>query len=144
MPNSTSLKAYRANGTIRVARFVKIDTSDNDSVLEADANEKVLGITDIGGREPPIPSATTTPPEAAQATEDVNVHGVGSLCLLYAGTGGWTAGDYLKSDADGAGVSIATTGTTLQRYGAVALETVSAGEYGKVQVLPGSERPALV
>lgn len=127
-------KAYRANGTIRVARFVKIDSSDNNSVLEADANERVLGISQIGGRTAPIPTVTTDPPEAAQSGEDVNVHLEGEICLLYAGTGGWTAGGLLKSDADGAGVAIDETAGNKEEAGARALATVSAGEYGLVQV----------
>lgn len=131
---SNALKAYRANGTIRVARFVKIDSSDNNSVLEADAGERVIGISQIGGREAPIPAVTADPPEAAQATDSVLVHPDGDLCLLYLGTGGCTAGDLLKSDADGAGVALAEGAGTAEEVGAVALETASAGEYAKVRV----------
>ena len=127
-------KIMRANGTIRVSRFVKIDTADNNSVLEADANEKAVGISQIGGREAPIPSVTADPPEAAQSGDNLAVLGVGEedTVLLFAGTGGWTAGDELESDADGAGITALTTAATVRNIGAIGLETVSATEYGKV------------
>lgn len=137
-------KAYVANGTIRRARFVKVDPSDNNSVLEADANERVIGISQLAGRTAPIPSVTADPPEAAQSGEFLTVHNQGeSGVLLELGTGGATAGGLLKSDADGKGVAIATTGTTIQQIGARALETASAGELCKVEIVIFSERPAL-
>ncbi len=129
-------KVMTANGTIRVSRFVKIDTADNNSVLEADANEKVVGISGPGGRTPPIPDVTVDPVEAAQATEQVTVLGIGEedTVLLRAGTGGWTSGDEIESDADGNGITALTTAATVRNIGAIALETVSASELG--QVLP--------
>lgn len=139
-------KIMQANGTIRRARFVKIDTSDNNSVLEADANERTIGISQIGGREAPLPSVSADPPQAAQAADTVLVHTDNSKredVVLEAGSGGWTAGDELISDADGKGVSAATTGTTIQNVGAIALETVSEGELGKVQLAQYRIRPAL-
>ena len=128
-------KNMLANGTIRVSRFVKMDTADNNSVLEADANEKVVGISQNGGREAPIPSVTADPPEAAQAADQLAVLGPGEEedVLLYAGTGGWTSGDELESDADGAGVTAGTGAASVRNIGAIGLETVSAGEYGKVK-----------
>lgn len=126
--------AYVANGTIRVARFVKIDSSDNNSVLEADANERVIGISQIGGRTAPTPDVTTDPPEAAQAGEHLNVHFVGEECLLRIGSGGCAAGALLKSDADGQGVAIAESAGNKQEAGAMALETASENEYARVVV----------
>lgn len=138
-----SSRAFLAGGTIRVCRFVKLDTTANHTLLEADANERVHGISQDGSRVAPTPSVTADPPEAAQDGEQLQIHEEGEQCLLLIGTGGCTANDRLKSDADGKGVAIATTGTTIQHYGAVALETASAGEYAKVRVQIGSERPAL-
>ena len=138
------MKSMRANGTIRVARFVKQDVADANSVKETDANERSIGISDIGGREAPIPSVTADPPQAAQTGDNVAVHfQEGETCLLYAGSGGWTAGDRLKSDADGAGVTVATTGTTIQQIGAEAESDCAAGSYGQVAIRHYSERPAL-
>lgn len=137
-----AVKSLRANGTIRVARFVKQDTGDNNSVLEADANEQVIGVSQMGGRDAPIPTLTTDPVEAAQAGDDLKFHSIGDNCLIEAG-GTITAGAFLKSDADGKAVVIATTGTTLQRYGGYSEEAAADGELFKMVVLPGSERPAL-
>lgn len=129
--------AARANGTIRVSRFVKIDPADNNSIKEADANERIFGISHEGARVAPIPEVTTDPGEAAQAGESCRVYypgdGVdGRTCLLLIGSGGCTAGDYLKSDADGKGVALAETAGSKEEVGAIALETCAEGEYAKV------------
>lgn len=138
-------KVMRAGGTIRVARFVKSSTSANNTVLEADANEPVVGISQIGGREAPIPAATTDPVVAAIAGENVHVHVLGGDhdVVLRIGSGGVTAGARIKSDADGNGVLVATTGTTIQHVGALALETASEGELCKVLPWRYEFRPAL-
>lgn len=139
-------RVMRANGTIRVARFVKIDPSDNNSVLEADANEGIIGISQIGGRTAPLPVVTTDPPEAAQSGENVHIHTLNTQredIVLRIGSGGCTAGGRLKSDADGNGVAVATTGTTIQHVGAIAEETASEGDYAKVTLCRYEFRPAL-
>lgn len=138
------MKSFRANGTIRVGRFVKQDPADANSIKEAGANERSVGISDMGGRTAPIPSVTADPPEAAQSGEDCTVFSTpGETCLLYAGSGGWSAGDELKSDANGAGVKLATTGTTIQEVGAQAESDCAAGSYGQVRVQYATRRPAL-
>lgn len=139
-------RIMRANGTIRRARFCKIDASDNNSVLEADANERTIGISQIGGRETPLPSVNADPAEAANSGDNVMVHGINSGrqdISLEIGSGGCTAGDLLKSDADGKGIKSATTGTTVQWIGAIALETASDGELAKVEPVMFAFRPAL-
>lgn len=138
-----SPKTFRAAGTIRRARFVNIYASANNQVEEADANELPIGVAQDGGRAAPIPSETADPPQAALAGEDLSVHTLGMHCLLEIGSGGCNPGDLLKSDADGKGVVIASTGTTVQNYGAIAEEAASDGELCKVQVLIGKHRPAL-
>lgn len=129
-----------AAGNINPCRFVKVTTSENKRVEEADANETVIGVSQEGAQDAPIPSASTL---AAEDEDSLDIRGPGRVCKLVAGGGGWTAGDRLKSDADGKGVTIATTGTTIQHIGAIALESVSAGEKGDVLVVIYSERPAL-
>lgn len=137
-----------AGGTIRRSRFVKQSTTENNTCLEADANEQTIGISQIGGREAPIPSVTADPPEAAQDGDLVNIHcneGLRDDVVLEIGSGGITAGAQIKSDADGKGVAAATTGTTVQWVGAIALEAASAGELCKVLVVSPAYpyRPAL-
>lgn len=130
-----SAKAMYANGTIRVSRFVKVDTSRNNAVVEGTANAAVMGISQEGGRVSPIPSVTTDPVQAAIAGENVSVYTVGDICKLRIGSGGATAGDYLESDADGDGVTAAATAETVRQIGAKALESASEGELCTVQVL---------
>ena len=127
-------KLFKAGGTIRVSRFVKI--TGNSTVSEADAANRAVGISQAGGRTPPIPDVTTDPVEAAQSGEQLQVFQLGEECLLSIGSGGCTAGDALKADADGAGLTCASGSDTW--YGAIALETASAGELALVQVVIGN------
>jgi hypothetical protein len=123
-----------ARGTISVSSFVKIDTSNNNSVLEAGANAKCFGISQTGGANAPIPSVADDPVTAASDGQTLQVHAVGACTNLLIGTGGCTAGDYLKSDAAGSGVTVDGTEGLNENVGAIALETASAGELAQVQV----------
>lgn len=127
-------KLFKAGGTIRVSRFVKI--TGNSTVSEAEASNRVIGISQAGGRTPPIPDVTTDPAEAAQSGEQLQVFQLGEECLLRVGSGGCAAGDALKSDADGDGITCASGSDTW--YGAIALEAASEGELALVQVYVGN------
>ncbi len=131
-----------AGGDIRPCRFVKMSTAADDRGLECDANELPIGISYENGKYPPLNDLVTTNNHAA-AGDPIGLYGDGDQCLLELGSGGATRGGRLKSDADGKGVAIATTGTTIQNYGAIALESGSEGEKIRVFILIGSERPAL-
>lgn len=126
-----------ANGTILVSRFVKIDTTRNNAVLACGSAGVVFGVAQEGGRVAPIPSVTSDPVQAAIAGENVGVYVDGDECLLAIGSGGITAGAYIRSDTNGAGVALAGTAATVESYGAIALETASSGELCKVQVKIG-------
>lgn len=126
--------SWRAGGDIRPSRIVKISTAADFTALEADANEFGIGISQVGTEDPPGLSGAST--NAASAGKNVQVFGPGSICLLELGSGGATRAGFLKSDADGKGVAIATTGTTAQNVVAVALESGAENEKVRVQVLP--------
>ncbi|GAB6165613.1 hypothetical protein JCM19992_16130 [Thermostilla marina] len=128
-----------AAGDIRPCRFVKI--AAQHKAAECDANELPIGVSQQGTDKPEIENLSSAT-LAAAAGESLQIYSVGDVCLLEAGAT-INAGDRLKSDADGKGVPIATTGTALQNYGAVALQDGAAGELVRVFVLIGSERPAL-
>lgn len=132
-----------SGGTIRRARFVKVSTAADNTVLEADANEACFGISTEGGRAAAIPSESADPPEAAQSGEQLEIFTAGMWCNLEIGSGGCTAGAELKSDSDGKGVLRAVSGTTLQNVGAIALAAASEGELCPVQVFRTSVYPAL-
>lgn len=122
-----------AGGDINTCRFVNLSTSADNTVLEADANEEVLAISTDAAKDAPLDGASTL---AAAAGDDIHLNLPGSVCKLLIGSGGVTRGAWIKSDADGKGVLAATSGTTAQFYGALALESASEGEYATVLVWP--------
>lgn len=115
-----------ASGSIYPARFVKV--SGNRQVAQAGAGEDVCGISQVGTNKAPIPDVTSQ--YAAESGQPLEIHGFGSLCLLTLG-GSVTAGDFLKADADGKGV----TASSGDKCGALALEGGSSGEQVLVQVV---------
>lgn len=130
-----------AGGDIRPSRFVKLSTAADNTFLEADANEATFGIATDATQDAPIPGADL---DAAEADDQVSVNPIGSVCNLFIGAGGVTRGADIKSDADGKGVLAATSGTTLQWVGAVALETAIENDIAKVLVVRYPIRPAIV
>lgn len=121
-----------AGGDVRPARFVKISTAADNTFLEADANEVTIGIATNATQDAPLPNADG---DAAEATDQLAVHPIGSVCDLEIGSGGVTRGANIKSDADGKGVLAATTGAIAQNVGAIALESASEGEFARVLVV---------
>lgn len=132
-----------AAGNIYPSRFVKIDTTAGASHkgLQADANAKTIGISHPGTYLAPLSDYAPAGYHAI-AGLPIGLFGDTDVCLLEAGDT-IVQGDRLKSDANGKGVPIATSGTTIQQVGAVALESGAAGELIRVQVVRYSERPAL-
>jgi hypothetical protein len=128
-------KGFVADGTIRVCRFVKPSSSTDFRVVEADANELTIGISQEGSRVAPLPSVTTDPPEAAQAGEALNVYSdIGMTVMLRIGAGGITRGLEMISDADGNGVAVGSTAATVYQVGARALETAVEGQLCRVEI----------
>jgi hypothetical protein len=117
---------FTASATIRVGRFVKV--SGAHTVAEQTTSGGLcIGVSQDGGRAPAIPLNTTSPVEAAQSGETLNVH-VGDdseYPRVLVGTGGLTAGGEVMSDTSGQGVA-ATTGKYVQ---GIAMETAAAGEW---------------
>lgn len=128
-----------AGGDIRPFRFVKMDGTDAHEGKEADANERVIGICGGSTNQPPLSDLVLTALHAIEG-QQIRLYGEGDQTILELGDT-VTPFQRLKSDADGKGVPIATSGTTIQHFGAVALEGGSAGDRIEVQVQIGSERP---
>ena len=133
-------KQMTATTTIRVARFVTPDGTNNNSVKESNSGDLPSGIAQIGNREAPLPSVTADPPNAAIAGDSVVVYPHGTQTLLRIGSGGVAAGGLLKPDNDGNGVALANSGT--EAYGARALEVASEGHLCQVEVLIGYKTSA--
>lgn len=124
---------YTAGGNIAPARFVKISTAADHTILQAGAGDKAIGVTHKGVRNAPYSSLNDG--YAAIAGESgFRVFFEGEVCHLELGTGGATAGDRLKSDTNGKGVAVASDEDW---YGAEALETGSAGDVILVRVVTG-------
>lgn len=130
-----------ARGNILPSRFVRLDTASENGCVQAGDNSDVIGIAQAGTNVPEV-SGMISAQYAAQSGQQVMVAGLGSVCLLEAG-GNVTAGQYLKSDSQGRGVPVATTGTTIQNYGAIALQNGASGDKIRVMVIIGKVRPAL-
>lgn len=131
-----------ARGNILPSRFVRLDSSSECGCVQAGDNTDIIGVAQAGTNRPQI-NGWVDAQYAAQAGQQVQVAGLGSVCLVEAGAQ-ITPGQLLKSDAQGRAVPIATTGTTIQNYGAIALQGAAAvGEKVRVQVLIGKVRPAL-
>lgn len=144
MPNTPP--ALIAKGDINPSRFVALDGSTNHGVIEANADSRIIGISQEGSRDAPIPNASTL---AAADGDHLRIYGDGDECLLeIKAQTAVVSGDLLKSDADGRGEPIDATATTVELYGAIALETIDASaaatfEKIRVQVRPGEYIPAL-
>lgn len=128
------MRTMTAGGAIIRSRFVKMDSTSN-RVVVAGANDLVIGISQIGAKEAPIPSVTQDPPYAASAAGDVvNVHAINSgenkTIRVELGTGGCTVGQELESAANGLAIVAAGSGT--HNIAAIALETGSVGELVEV------------
>lgn len=101
-----------------------------------DGDNPILGISQEGTQDPPGVTGSGT--YAATDGKPIDIYGPGDVCLLTIGSGGCTAGNWLKADATGLGVIIDTSAGGLQFYGAKALQTCSAGELCRVLVQVGA------
>jgi hypothetical protein len=126
----------KAGGDIRPSRFVTLSTSENQTVVESNASDKlIVGISQEGVKDARDDVTSTL---AAADNENLRVHFPGEICLLEMDATGCTAGDFLKPDNDGKG-DVASTG---DEVGAFALETAAGGEKVLVLVLqPGYQMP---
>lgn len=127
------MRPYRASGTIYVSRFVKV--SGTNTIAQAGSGDKVCGVSQQGGMNAPIPSVTDSPVIAATSGYDCNVFGPGEECQVEIGSGGCTAGDYLKAGTNGVAVALGNSGKEFM--GAQALETRNSGELCRVRVITG-------
>lgn len=129
-----------ATGNVSPCRFVKLGVAADETGTAAGANEAVIGISGDGSRN--APGTAGDDGFIAVAGETIPVFGPGRKCLLELG-GTVTRGDRLKSGAAGVGVAAATTGTTRQECGAVALQSGVSGQKVLVVIIPDTFFPAL-
>ena len=118
---------FVAGGNIAPATFVKVSTAADNTVLQAGSSDRCIGISTPSQRDAPIANASTV---AAAAGDPITIFGLGDICQLQAASGGFTHGDMLGPDANGAGQTL-----TSGYIGAIALESAAALAYGRVQVV---------
>jgi hypothetical protein len=114
-----------SGGNINPKRFVTQQTDADLTVEESNATEMPVGVSGIGTKYAPIPEVTTN--YHAESGDPVWVHGPGEECWLTAG-GAVTAGDLLKPDNDGKGV----TASAGDKYGARALAAAATYVSGDI------------
>jgi len=124
-----------AVGTIRPYRAVAPTGSADNACGESNANNLSLGV--VSGDTKSFDSANH-----AEADDQVSLQ-TGNVLLIELGSGGATRGNGLKSDADGKGVEVATSGATLQYHLGVALESGAEGAIVRMLWQPQAIRPAL-
>lgn len=121
---------FKANGNVKPARFVKLDTTVDWGVLQAGAGDVIFGVSEATHRNPPY--LTLDDGYTAVSSEGLGVATAGKICLLQAG-GSITRGDKLKPDSDGQGVTTTTAGDII---GAIALQSASgSGVLIRVQLI---------
>lgn len=121
-----------AGGDIYPGRFLTLSAAADFTAVQATANSRIIGVSGLGSNYPPLTDLVSTNKHAT-AGQPVDIKGDGEVAQVYAGDA-VTAGDRLKADTNGKAVPIATTGTTLQNYGAVALQSGAADELIWVQI----------
>lgn len=142
MADRNQSPALRSGGNITTSSFVKVSTAAEHTALQCGDNEAPIGVSQIGTKYPQgLAGLSNT--YAAEAGDEIQLFGLGDICRIRAGAGGFTKGAWLKSDSSGDAVLAATTGTTLQWVGAIALEDASQGELGRVQIVIFPYRPAI-
>jgi hypothetical protein len=128
-----------ANGNITPSSFVKIDTSvsGGGKVVLSGAGEDIYGISQPGVRN--YPGGTGDDGYAAIAGENVMVYVPPEKEVLLRLGGTVTAGDWLKSDASGFGV---TSSSDREKVGARASRSGVSGDLIPVQVIIGERSTA--
>lgn len=118
-----------ANGNIAPSRFVRLDTTADGRVVQAGAGEKIYGISQPGTRRASYSSLDDG--YCAIVGESLQIYGPGSDKDVMLELGGTvSAGDRLKSDADGKGVVTTTSGNEV---GAIAQVGGTSGQLIPVQ-----------
>ena len=114
---------FFASGNIYPSRFVRI--SNAYRVQQTGNNGRIIGVSQSGTRRFPDTLNTNTG-YAAISGEPVGVFGDGYAGVYLELGGNVTAGDFVKSDADGKGVT--STGAAADNVGAIALQDGASGE----------------
>lgn len=125
-------RTFLASGSVIPSRFVKRDTTADGKGLQCGAGDQVAGVSQKGSRR--IPYGGLDDGNCAIAGEPFEYYAEGELAYLELG-GTVAAGDRLKSDSVGRGI---TTTTDQDEYGAIANWAGVSGNLIEVLVQPNS------
>lgn len=107
-----------ANGNISGFRFVKLDTTTANRVLQCGAGDQIYGVAFHGTRNAPYTGLDDG--YLAIAGEELAIWGFGQGPGILLALGGTvTQGDRLKADADGRGVKTTTANDEIGAYALV-------------------------
>lgn len=122
--------SWVAESDVSPSKFLKASGTTKDHRCEhAGAGDSIVGVSQEGTREAPIPGITAV---HALAGEGVMVYGIGDVCEVVA-AGTITSGARVASDGNGDAVAAAAG----DKYGGRALASAVAGERVRIQVQPG-------
>lgn len=126
-----------SGGNIYPNRFVMMDSSEDQQGIQATANAVTVGISGDSTKYPPLTGLVSNTYHAEDG-DPITLRGAEESQTLLELGGTVAAGDYLKSDSNGKGVAIATSGTTPQNVGARALKAGVSGDLLEVEVMNAS------
>jgi hypothetical protein len=122
------------SGNILTSTFCKLLTSADKTIAQCGANDPIFCVSQTGTHDAPGLSGSTVYAANTGQNQPIQVFVNGDVCPLSsnASGAGWTRGDYLRSDSSGYGM---TGAVGIDNIGAVALESVTGGQTGLVQVV---------
>lgn len=120
----------KAGVDLVAARFVRLDPSNDRTLLMATGGSNIFGVT-LQTVETLIGGIFGTLGVHCTAGKTPDVCGNGTYCLLEIGSGGCTPGVFLKADTVGKGIIAAAN----EPYGARALMTAAEGDLALVEVI---------
>lgn len=125
MSLTTGFVAGSTVGGVNTGRFVKMESAPTVGthlvIQSAAAADHIIGVSQIGSQEPPLPGATTV---VATVGQPCRVIGPGDIAEIeVAAAGAIIAGDYLTTNATGQAIIAVTTA----RYFAIAIESSPTG-----------------
>lgn len=125
-------RVMQANGDIYPCRFVKLDGTVNNAVIQAEEGDLIIGVSQAGTQDAPVPLNTSG--LAASQYKNVQVFTPTQTCLLELGAA-VTTERRLKSDSNGKGTPVVGGNASMENWGAIALEVGSSGEKVMVYVV---------
>lgn len=128
-----------ANADINCARFVKLISGTKYRVAQAAANEQVVGVSTQNQRAATIIGTLAATGLAASVGESLDIELMGSLAWVEVGSA-VVEGEWVKSDANGRAVPIATSGATKQMVAGLCLVgAANANELALIQLSPNRQ-----